>query len=85
MFEINEAYLAASKLDVTFDKFTIEEFLGGMNIELENGNVEPLTNVTDDELITTSKIVLAHLNEYSDYYNPVYGLRTFEEFLKTKL
>ena len=39
---------------------------------------------TDDDLIKTSKIALAHLNEFPNYYNKDYGLRTFEEFLKTK-
>ena len=26
------------------------------------------TNVTDDDPVTTGKIALAHLNEFSDYY-----------------
>ena len=36
MFNINDAIYAANILGVTFDKYTIEEFLDGINIELLN-------------------------------------------------
>lgn len=84
MYTINDAYYIASKLNVKFDKFTPEEFLTGINIELEHGTVSPATNVTNDDLEATAKIALAHLNEFSNYYNPEYGLLKFEEFLKYK-
>ena len=42
-------------------------------------------NITNDNLITTAKIALAHLNEFPNYYNKEYGLLSFEEFLKSKL
>ena len=54
-------------------------------IELEHGTVSPKTNVTNDNLITTAKIALAHLNEFPNYYNPEYGLRQFEKLLQSKL
>lgn len=82
---MSDAMYAASILGVTFDKYTIEEFLDGINIELEHGTISPKTNVTNDDLIMTSKIALAHLNEFPNYYNKDYGLRVFEEFLKSKL
>ena len=84
MYKIEDAIYAANILNVTFDGFTIEEFLDGMNIELEHGRINPNTNVTNDDLILTAKIALAHLNEFNDYYNPVYGLPAFEEMLKNK-
>ena len=40
-----------------------------MNIEKEHGSITPITNVTNDDIITTAKIALAHLNEYPNYYN----------------
>ena len=79
MYKLADAYLAAKKLNIEFDKFTIEEFLDGINIELEHGKANPLTNVTDNNLITTAKIALAHLNEFPNYYNKNYGLKMFEE------
>lgn len=85
MYNINDAIYVSEILNISFDKFSIEEFLDGINIEAEHGSINEETNVTNDDLITTSKIALAHLNEYPNYYNKEYGLKKFEEFLKTKL
>lgn len=85
MYKIEDAIYAANLLNVTFDGFTVEEFLDGINIELEHGRINPATNVTNDDLILTAKIALAHLNEFPNYYNPEYGLRVFESFLESKL
>ena len=85
MFKMQDALYAASVLGISFDKFTEEEFLEGINIELEHGNVSPKTNVTNNDLIITSKIALAHLNEFPNYYNKEYGLKNFEKFLQSKL
>lgn len=84
MFKIKDAYYAAAVLGVRFNGFTVEEWLDGINIELEHGLVDPKTNVTNDDLITTAKIALAHLNEHSNYYNKEYGLAAFERFLEKK-
>lgn len=84
MYNLKDAAYAANVLNINFDKFTLEEFLEGINIELEHGNINPNTNVTDNDLITTAKIALAHLNEFPNYYNKEYGLKIFEEYLKTK-
>jgi len=70
MFKLKDAYYAASVLNVKFDKYTPEEFLDGINIELEHGTINYKTNVTNNNLITTAKIALAHLNEFPNYYNP---------------
>ncbi len=82
MFSLSDALYAANVLGITFDKFTPREFLDGLNIELEHGKVNPMTNVTNNDLILTAKIALAHLNEFPNYYNKEYGLKKFEEFLK---
>lgn len=85
MFNLNDAVKVSNELGIVFDKFNIYEFLDGLNIELEHGKVNHFTNVTDDDLIKTAKIALAHLNEFPNYYNKEYGLKKFEEFLKSKL
>jgi len=41
--------------------------------------------VTNDDLITTAKIALAHLDEFPNYYNKEYGLLAFEKFLEAQL
>lgn len=85
MYSLKDALYAASVLGVIFDQFTPEEFLDGILIELEHGVVSPETNVTNNDLIVTAKIALAHLNEYPNYYNPDYGLRVFERYLQSRL
>lgn len=82
---MKDALYAADFLKIKFDKFTPEEFLSGINIELEHGRVAAETNVTDDNLIMTAKIALAHLNEFPNYYNLDYGLLVFEKYLESKL
>ena len=79
-----EALIASRQLGVIFDKFSKEDFLRGINVELEHGLINPFTNVTNNDLIITSKIALAHLNEFPNYYNKEYGITKFEEYLKTK-
>lgn len=84
MYNINDAIYAANILGVKFNKFTPEELLIGMNIEREHGKINHKTNVTNDNIIETAKIALAHLNEFPNYYNKNYGLSKFEEYLKQK-
>ena len=85
MFSDNEIMMVAKYLNIDFSKFAFEDFKRGINIELEHGKENMATNVTDDDLIKTAKIALAHLNEFPNYYNKDYGLLVFEEFLKSKL
>lgn len=63
-----EAKLIGKQLGINWNKFDVDQFRIGMKIELEHGTTNPLTNVTNDDLVTTGKIALAHLNEFSDYY-----------------
>ena len=48
--------------------FDVEQFRRGMNVELEHGLGNILTNVTGDDPLITGKIALAHLHEFADYY-----------------
>ena len=66
-FTAKEAKKYGEKLGVKWDKFGVEEFRKGMDIELEHGTVDPNTNVTNDDPLLTAKITLAHLNELKDY------------------
>lgn len=85
MYRLQDAIYVAKILGIKFDKFTPEDLLEGINIELEHGTINSKTNVTNDNLITTAKIALAHLNEFPNYYNKQYGLKVFEEYLKNKM
>lgn len=85
MFSIKDAFDVAEILDIKFDKFLPEDLLRGLNIELEHGLINKSTNVTNDDLLLTAKIALAHLREFPNYYNKDYGLKMFEKYLKYKL
>jgi len=67
-FNESEARKIGERLGVTWDKFDLEQFRMGMDVELEHGLVDPATNVTNDDSLMTGKIALAHLNEFPDYY-----------------
>lgn len=84
MYNINDASRVSKLLNISFDKFSIFDLLRGMNVELEHGSITPNTNVTDNNLIKTAKIALAHLNEFPNYYNKDYGIINFENSLKEK-
>lgn len=82
MFKIKDIIEVANQLDIDFTKFSLSDFITGINIELEHGLVDQKTNVTNNDLLTTAKIALAHLKEFPNYYNKEYGLPAFEEKLK---
>lgn len=84
MINLKEAIDIANKLKINFNKFSVKDFLIGLNIEFEHGLINPLTNVTNNDLEKTAKIALAHLNEFPDYYNEEYGLPALENHLKNK-
>jgi hypothetical protein len=71
-----QAYMIGQRLGIDFSKRIqgvdlINEFHMGLLVELEHGwygsNPE-ITNVTNNNLMDTGKIALAHLLEFPDYY-----------------
>jgi hypothetical protein len=68
-FTEERAKEVGEKLGIKWDKFDVEQFRHGMDIELEHGTIDSNTNVSDDDPLITGKIALAHLNEFPDYYN----------------
>ncbi len=67
-FSLDDAKEIGKQLGIKWDKFDEEQFRMGMDVELEHGLIDEVTNVTDDNPMTTGKIALAHLNEFPDYY-----------------
>ena len=69
-FTLEEAEKIAQKLHIDFskEKFTLNAFFKGINVELEHGTRFPNTNVTNNDPVLTGKIALAHLYEFPDYY-----------------
>lgn len=69
-FSVEDAIIIANELGIDFEteKFTLEEFLAGINVELEHGSKYSETNISKNDPIITGKIAYAHLKEFPDYY-----------------
>lgn len=67
-FTSSEAKEIGDKLGIKWNKWDVEQFRMGLDVELEHGKIDPNTNVTNDDVLATGKIALAHLNEIRDYY-----------------
>jgi len=65
---LSEAGKIGDALGIRWESFTVAPFLLGLNVELEHGSCNPATDVTHDDPILTGKLVLAHLNDFPDYY-----------------
>jgi len=68
-FSAQEAKKIGDELGIGWDKFDVDQFKRGMDIELEHGLCDLSTNVSNDDPVITGKIALAHLNEIPDYYD----------------
>jgi hypothetical protein len=68
-FTTEEAKEVGEELGIKWDRFDVEQFRKGMDVELEHGTCSKDTNVTNDNPLTTGKIALAHLDEFPDYYD----------------
>jgi Protein of unknown function (DUF5661) len=69
-FSMEQALAVADELGLDFATapFDAEQFRMGMEVELEHGRRDPMTDVTHDDPIVTGKIAWAHLREMPDYY-----------------
>jgi hypothetical protein len=67
-FSAEEAKQIGEQLGIDWSKFDVEQYRMGIDVELEHGLRDQKTNVTNDDLLVTGKIALAHLNEFPDYY-----------------
>ncbi len=67
-FTTEEAQKIGQALGIDWSEFDVEQFRMGMDVELDHGLRDVLTNVTGDNHLVTGKIALAHLNEFPDYY-----------------
>jgi hypothetical protein len=69
-FTLDDARRIGEAVGIDWDTspFDVEQYLMGLEVELEHGTQDMATNVTDDDELVTGKIALAHLNEFPDYY-----------------
>ena len=62
--------------------FDVEQFRTGLDVELEHGLHNLITNVTDSDPVVTGKIALAHLNEFPDYYTRLAHMESEAKFAR---
>jgi peroxiredoxin-like protein len=67
-FSSTEAKAIGTHLGIDFEEYRLDEFKKGLEIELEHGKKIAETNITNDDVYLTAKIVWAHLHEIPDYY-----------------
>lgn len=83
LFSASEAKRIGEALGIPWDKFDVEQFTLGINVELEHGRRDPETDVTHDEPMVTGKIAWAHLNEIPDYYTRLAAMESEAQGMKS--
>ena len=68
MFTAEDARRVGERIGINWSAVDLEQFRMGLEVELEHGVRNVVTNVTNDDLVLTGKIALAHLMELPDYY-----------------
>lgn len=70
-FTEEEARATGAEIGIDWDQspFDVDQFRRGLDVELEHGSRDPVTDVTGGDPIMTGKIAWAHLREYPDYYD----------------
>jgi len=86
MISNQQARQVGKKLGINFQVYPLENFQHGMQVELEHGvKCGNICNVTDNNLLKTGKIALAHILEYPDYYQRLEKLeKKAETYWKNK-
>jgi len=76
----NDAKMLATKYKINLDVIPLDVWTYGLNVELEHGSTGGnLTNITSDDRDMTSKIAIAHLREFPDYYQRLKEMETSAE------
>jgi len=82
---LEKAREIGDKLKINFTVISPSIWKKGMVVELEHGKRYKESNITNDDLLVTGKIVLAHLFEYPDYYERLERMeKTAEKYWKGK-
>ncbi|MFC2081252.1 DUF5661 family protein [Bacteroidota bacterium] len=82
---VTDAKEIGVELGINWTEVSLDEFMVGLNVELEHGTRYPETNVTNNDLRLTGKIAWAHLKEFPDYYTRLEKLeKEAEDYWKGK-
>lgn len=66
---IPQAKKLSKEFHINHDIIPFEDWKYGLNVELEHGKkFGAITNITNNNLSLTARIVIAHITEFPDYY-----------------
>jgi hypothetical protein len=86
MITEKEALSLAKKFNINLNVINLDQWLYGLNVELEHGKKINLTDVTNDNKKITCKIVIAHLIEDPYYYYGLYHMENkSKKYWKNKI
>lgn len=80
MISEQTAWQVGQLLGLDWDVVPLRWWTTGLNVELEHGkkwsHISQYTNVTNDDVLKTAGIALAHLIEFPDYYQRLHQMES---------
>jgi hypothetical protein len=70
-----EAKRVGDSLYIDWDQVDLEEFRQGLMDNHKQGGIDPETGLKYESVLLTGKIVLAHMQEFPDYFSRLEKLR----------
>jgi len=71
----DEAKRIGEALHIDWDQVDLEQFRQGLMGAHEQGAIDPETGLTYDGVLLTGKVVLAHMQEFPDYFTRLAKLK----------
>jgi len=70
-----EAKRVGESLHIDWEQVDLEDFRQGLMGKHESGAIDPETGLTYDSVLLTAKVVLAHMQEFPDYFTRLAKLK----------
>ena len=72
---IEEARRVGESLHIDWEQVDLEEFRQGLMGNHKTGAIDPETGLAYDSVLLTGKVVLAHIEEFPDYFTRLARLK----------
>jgi uncharacterized protein DUF5661 len=72
---IDQARRVGESLHIDWEQVDLEEFRQGLMGNHKPGAVDPETGLTYDSVLLTAKVVLAHMEQFPDYFTRLAKLK----------
>ena len=71
----DEAKRVGESLHIDWDQIDLEEFRQGLMGNYKEGAIDPETGLAYEDVLLTGKVVLAHIQEFPDYFTRLAKLK----------